>query len=78
MKQFATTCEAIAGTTKKLQKTAIVADYLKSTSRGRGRSFRSIFFRDDRSLSGRKQLCRSVVAPCGGLLLTWREKVMQT
>ncbi len=32
MKQFATTCEAIAGTTKKLQKTAIVADYLKSTS----------------------------------------------
>ena len=32
MKQFATTCEAIAGTTKKLQKTAIVADYLRSTS----------------------------------------------
>ena len=32
MKEFATTCEAIAGTTKKLQKTAIVADYLRSTS----------------------------------------------
>jgi DNA ligase 1 len=30
MQRFATTCEAIAATTKKLQKTAIVADYLKS------------------------------------------------
>ena len=30
MQQFAETCEAIAATTKKLQKTAIVADYLKS------------------------------------------------
>ena len=30
MRQFAQTCEAIAGTTKKLQKTSIVADYLKS------------------------------------------------
>jgi len=30
MKKFAVACEAIAGTTKKLQKTAIVADYLKS------------------------------------------------
>jgi DNA ligase-1 len=32
MRRFATTCEAIAGTTKKLQKTALVADYLKSCS----------------------------------------------
>jgi DNA ligase-1 len=30
MQQFATTCEAIAATTKKLVKTAIVAEYLKS------------------------------------------------
>jgi DNA ligase-1 len=30
MRQLATTCEAIAATTKKLQKTAIVADYFKS------------------------------------------------
>ena len=30
MERFATTCEAIAATTKKLQKTAIVADYLRS------------------------------------------------
>jgi DNA ligase 1 len=30
MQAFATTCEAIAGTTKKLIKTALVADYLKS------------------------------------------------
>jgi DNA ligase-1 len=30
MERFAKTCEAIAATTKKLQKTAIVADYLKS------------------------------------------------
>ncbi|MGB8581469.1 MAG: ATP-dependent DNA ligase, partial [Candidatus Sulfotelmatobacter sp.] len=30
MLQFAQTCEAIAATTKKLQKTAIVSDYLKS------------------------------------------------
>ena len=30
VQRFATTCEAIAGTTKKLQKTAIVAEYLKS------------------------------------------------
>ena len=30
MRRFATTCEAIHGTTKKLQKTALVADYLKS------------------------------------------------
>ncbi|HEY3973691.1 MAG TPA: ATP-dependent DNA ligase [Candidatus Sulfotelmatobacter sp.] len=30
MLKFATTCEAIAGTTKKLLKTGIVADYLKS------------------------------------------------
>jgi DNA ligase-1 len=32
MREFAKTCEAIAGTTKKLQKTAIVAAYLKSCS----------------------------------------------
>jgi DNA ligase 1 len=32
MKKFAETCEAIAATTKKLQKIAIVADYLKSIS----------------------------------------------
>ncbi len=32
MQQFATTCEAIAATTKKLQKTAIVAEYLSSLS----------------------------------------------
>src|SRR5712691_2322082 len=30
MLKFAETCEAIASTTKKLRKTAIVADYLKS------------------------------------------------
>jgi len=30
MQEFAKTCEAIAATTKKLQKTAIVAEYLKS------------------------------------------------
>src|ERR1700691_4517279 len=30
MKKFAETCEAIAATTKKLRKTAIVADYFKS------------------------------------------------
>jgi len=30
MQQFAKTCEAIAATTKKLQKTSLVADYLKS------------------------------------------------
>ena len=30
MREFAKTCEAIGATTKKLQKTAIVADYLKS------------------------------------------------
>ena len=32
MQAFATTCEAIGRTTKKLEKTAIVADYLKSRS----------------------------------------------
>ena len=32
MQAFATTCEAIAATTKKLQKTALVADYLRSRS----------------------------------------------
>src|SRR5689334_6646383 len=32
MQQFAQTCERIAATTKKLEKTAIVADYLKSRS----------------------------------------------
>src|ERR1700741_3402471 len=30
MQQFVTTCEAIAATTKKLQKTALVAEYLRS------------------------------------------------
>src|SRR6202789_3892898 len=30
MRKFAETCEAITATTKKLRKTAIVADYLKS------------------------------------------------
>ncbi len=33
MNTFAATCEAIAATTKKLQKTAILADYLKSCTR---------------------------------------------
>ena len=37
MQRLAETCEAIAATTKKLQKTAIVADYLKSRTDGRGR-----------------------------------------
>src|ERR1700740_1412301 len=32
MRQFAETCEAIAATTKKLEKTRIVAEYLKSWS----------------------------------------------
>ena len=32
MRKFAETCEAIAGTTKKLEKTRIVAEYLKSRS----------------------------------------------
>jgi DNA ligase 1 len=32
MQKFAQTCEAIAATTKKLQKTALVADYLRSCS----------------------------------------------
>src|SRR5437870_283218 len=32
MRKFAEMCEAVAGTTKKLQKTAIVAEYLKSRS----------------------------------------------
>src|SRR5215472_10370189 len=32
MQQFATTCEAIAATAKKLVKTAIVAEYLKSVT----------------------------------------------
>ena len=32
MRKFAESCEAIAATTKKLQKTAIAADYLKSRS----------------------------------------------
>jgi DNA ligase 1 len=32
MRQFVLTCEAIAATTKKLQKTAIAAEYLKSSS----------------------------------------------
>jgi DNA ligase 1 len=30
MREFANTCEAIAATTKKLEKTRIVAEYLKS------------------------------------------------
>jgi DNA ligase-1 len=30
MRRLAETCEAVAATTKKLKKTAIVADYLKS------------------------------------------------
>jgi DNA ligase-1 len=36
MRKFAETCEAIASTTKKLQKTALVADYLKSRSADEG------------------------------------------
>lgn len=35
MKQFAAACEAIGATTKKLEKTAIVAEYLKSRTLGR-------------------------------------------
>ena len=34
MRQFATACEAIAGTTKKLLKIGVVADYLKSRTTG--------------------------------------------
>ena len=34
MQRFATTCEAIAATTKKLQKTALVAEYLQSRTVG--------------------------------------------
>jgi DNA ligase-1 len=43
MLRFAQTCEAIAATTKKLQKTAIVADYLKSRS-GDEAAVSAVFF----------------------------------
>ncbi len=45
MKTLAETCERIAATTKKLEKIAIVAEFLKSGSTGRGFGSRRLSFR---------------------------------
>src|SRR5271170_1635477 len=65
MHRLATACEAIAGTTKKLQKTAIVADYLKSRTADEA-AISAVF------LSGRAfPLWEETTLQVGGSLL-WR------
>jgi DNA ligase-1 len=65
MRRLAETCERIAGTTKKLEKTAIVADYLKSCSREEGSASATF-------LSGRPfPMWEETTLQVGGALL-WR------
>jgi DNA ligase 1 len=65
MRKLAETCEAIAATTKKLLKTATVADYLKSRSRDEA-AVSAVF------LSGRAfPACEETTLQVGGSLL-WR------
>jgi DNA ligase-1 len=65
MLRFARTCEAIAATTKKLQKTAIVADYL--TSRSTDDATASVVFLSGRAFPAWEETTMQV----GGSLL-WR------
>jgi len=65
MLRFAQTCEAIAATTKKLQKTAIVADYL--TSRSTDDAAASVVFLSGRAFPAWEETTMQV----GGSLL-WR------
>jgi DNA ligase-1 len=65
MRRLAEICERIAGTTKKLEKTAIVADYLKSCSREEGSASATF-------LSGRPfPMWEETTLQVGGSLL-WR------
>ena len=65
MRRFAETCEAIAATTKKLQKTAIVAEYFKS--RGTDEAALSAVFLSGRAFPAWEETTLQV----GGSLL-WR------
>jgi DNA ligase-1 len=63
MQRFAQTCEAIAATTKKLEKVAIVADYLRSLTESEA-AIAAIFF------SGRPfPVCEETTLQVGGALL---------
>ena len=54
MERLATTCEAIAATTKKLLKTAIVADYLKSRTSDEA-AVSAVFLSGERFRRGKKR-----------------------
>ena len=66
MQRLSKTCEAIAGTTKKLVKTSLVSEYFRSCPVD-GRQCRRYFFRAARFLSGKRRHCRLADAGCGGL-----------
>ena len=72
MQKLAETCEAIAATTKKLQKTAIVADYLKSRTADEAAVVGGVSFRESISgmgrndFAGRRTLLWRVVAELSG------------
>src|SRR5580765_3204521 len=63
--RFARTCEAIAATTKKLEKTALVADYLRSLPAGE--AARAAIFLSGRTFAAYRETTLQV----GGSLI-WR------
>ena len=66
MIKLAEACERIAGTTKKLEKTAIVAEYLKSRHAGGGVRLRDLSFRPAISCLGRDHSASRRHECCGG------------
>src|SRR5258708_29757736 len=70
MRRLAETCEAIAGTTKKLLKTCIVADYLKS--RAMDEAAVSAVFLSGRTFPAWEETTLQV----GGRLLWWVVEVL--
>ena len=67
MQRFSTTCEAIAATTKKLQKTASWRSIYASERSTRRRS-RRFSCRDGRFPFGRRPRCKSADARCGTIV----------
>jgi hypothetical protein len=74
MQRLAETCEAIAGTTKKLEKIAIVADYFNSRTQKR-RPYRRFSSLAGRSLYIRKQLSKWAVRCFGRWYKSFLKKV---
>ena len=77
MQRLATACEAIAATTKKLLKTGIVADYLKSRTTDEA-AVSAVFLSGRAFPAWEETRSRSAVARCGRSWPSCQEKTKPT